>query len=233
MKKIFTSFICLAAALVASAQNFTVTGIDGVTYNDGDVVNIGYTTGQFPGKYTWKPELKVNVMEINSPSSLIKTSTFTVTANADVANIVQFCGFGLPNETCDMISGYPITKKIACGKNESFQILIDIENKSIANPVTASVSITDGEETINLTIVFLTEEAGISAPEVVETDLTVSGRTLTYNVDSPTNLTLYNISGRAVMNRNVNNSGTISLDGFHAGVYVYRLGTLTGKILVR
>ena len=61
MKKIFTSFICLAAALVASAQNFTVTGIDGVTYNDGDVVNIGYTAGQLPGKHNWDPEFAISV----------------------------------------------------------------------------------------------------------------------------------------------------------------------------
>ena len=229
MKKIFTSFICLAAALVASAQNFTVTGIDGVTYNDGDVVNIGYTAGQLPGKHNWDPELKVNVLE--ATSSLTKRSVFTVTAYADAANIVQFCGL---DGNCLMLAGSPVTKSGSYAADQSFFLQIDILNKVIANPITASVSITDGEETINLTINFLTtEQASIDAPEVAAPALTLNGHTLTYNVDSPTNLTLYNISGRAVMNRNVNNSGTISLDGFHAGVYVYRLGTLTGKILVR
>lgn len=228
MKKIFTSFICLAAALVASAQNFTVTGIDGVTYNDGDVVNIGYTTGQFPGKQ-WDPELKVNVLE--ATSSLTKRSVFTVTAYADAANIVQFCGL---DGNCLMLAGSPVSKSGSYAADQSFFLQIDILNKVFSKPITASVSITDGEETINLTINFLTtEQASIDAPEVAAPALTLNGHTLTYNVDSPTNLTLYNISGRAVMNRNVNNSGTISLDGFHAGVYVYRLGTLTGKILVR
>lgn len=228
MKKIFTSFICLAAALVASAQNFTVTGIDGVTYNDGDVVNIGYTTGQFPGK-RWDPELKVNVLEYTS--SLTKRSVFTVTAYTDAVNIVQFCGL---DGNCLTLAGSPITKSGSYAADESFLLGIDINNRVFSKPITVSVSITDTKETINLTINFLTtEQASIDAPEVAAPALTLNGHTLIYNVDSPTNLTLYNISGRMVMNRNVNNSGTISLDGFHAGVYVYRLGTLTGKILVR
>lgn len=228
MKKIFTSIICLAAALVASAQNFTVTGIDGVTYADGDVVNIGYTLNE-RGRKLWNPELEVTVNK--ATTSLTHRSVFTVSAYAGVENMVEFCGL---DGSCTVLSGIPMSKSNSYAEGESFPLQIEIQNKVFTSTVTASVSISDGQETVNLTINFLTtEQAGISAPEAIEPALKVSGHTLTYNVDAPANLTIYNISGRAVLNRTVNNSGTISLDGFHAGVYVYRLGNLTGKILVR
>lgn len=232
MKKIFTSVICLGAALVASAQNFVVTGAGDVTYNDGDVINVGYTAGARPGTYVWDPALSVSVVTAVSPL-MGGQSTFTVTATADTPSIVQFCGL---DGQCTMLSETALTKRQTYGVGDNFSLSLDIASRReiIAAPIKVTLQISDSQQTVNLTINFLTsEQAGISAPEALEPALTISGRTLNYNVDSRTNLTLYNISGRAVLNRNVDNSGTISLDALPAGVYVYRLGEETGKILVR
>ena len=235
MKKIFTSIFCLGAVMASSAQNFTVSGVGGTTYNDGDVANVGYTPSERPGRYDWDPELRVTV---ENATSMLKTSTFTVTATANTPNIVQFCGdsandFG---GECKMITENPTSHTGTVSVNTTFSLGLDIlaASEIITEPICVNLTITDGVQTTNLTINFLTtEQAGISAPTVTEAALKISGRTLTYNVESRTNLTLYNISGRAVINRHVNNAGTISLDGLHSGVYVYRLGEMTGKILVR
>ncbi len=228
MKKIFTSVICLGAALVASAQNFTVTGFGDTTFNDGDVVNVGYTINE-RGRYVWDPELTVNIENATSPFG----STVTVTAAADTPNIVQFCGI---DGQCNMLTETALSKSKTYSAGTDIDLTIDISAKAeiIAEPIAVTLIITDGVQTTNLTVNFLTSEhAGIAAPEVAESALKVYGRTLHFNVESRANLTLYNISGRAMINRNVNHTGSISLEGLPAGVYVYRLGKETGKILVR
>lgn len=230
MKKIFTSLMVLAAAFTASAQNFTVTGVDDVTYSDGDVINIGYTAGTRPNTIVWNPELIVHVDK--ATSALTGKSAFTVSAVADVAGYVQFCGL---NGQCQMIGGTTVSKNGSYGAGEIIPLEIDIAaSKSvIPEPIEVKLTITDGTQTTNLTLNFLTsEQAGIEAPELAESAVRISGRTLTYNVSSAENLTLFNISGRAVLSRTVSGTGSISLDGLPAGVYVYRMASATGKLLV-
>lgn len=232
MKKIFTSLMLLATVAVASAQNFTVTGAGEATYADGDVINVGYTEGARPGTYLWDPELSVTV---NTAGSLLSNkSTYTVTATANVPEIVQFCGL---DGVCNILLDAPVSKSNSYSAGISFPLAIDIAAKReiISSAIEVKVVITDGKETVNLTVNFLPSEhqAGIETPEVADFGITINGRTLSYNVASRANLTLYNISGRAVLNSNVNGNGTLSLDNLPAGVYVYRLGETAGKILVR
>lgn len=229
MKKIFTSLFLLGAAFAAGAQNFHVTGVNDVTYTDGDVITVGYEVNA-RGSYFWNPELVVHVDK--AASSLTGKSTYTVTATADVPFKVQYCGI---DGQCQMISSEGVSKSATYSKGDIIPLEIDIASTKtmLTAPVEIKVKISDGVQTQNFTLNFVAESAGISAPEVAEAAVKVSGRVLHYNVANAENLALYNISGRAVLNRTISGNGTISLSGLPAGVYVYRLGREAGKVIVK
>lgn len=59
------------------------------------------------------------------------------------------------------------------------------------------------------------------------------GNTLEYNLPQPTKLDIYNVNGGLVVSQKVQSIGSISLDSLHPGIYIYKAGTHSGKILVR
>lgn len=224
MKKILTSLTILAAALAASAQNFTVTTTDDATISNGDVINIGYIDGARPGTYTWDPELIVHIE---------KAGGLTVTANASIASFVQFCGL---DGACQMLVSSPFSKSKTYGAGDICPLEIDAINKRDlpAEPIVTNVTVSSGSQTVSFTLNFIGEpKAGIQSATVDPNKISVAHRVLTYNVDSPSQLAVYNISGRAVINRRINSTGSLNLAALPAGVYVYRLGSSTGKFLLR
>lgn len=236
MKKLFTTLMVLAAALTASAQNFIVTGVqnkDGepVEIANGDVLNIAPEASSRPGKFIWNPSLNVKV--VTPTTSMLNLSTLTVTVSASVDNMVQFCAF---DKMCKTVGTEAVSKSGECAKGESQALEIEILNKEMpAEGVDIKVTVTDSKETVEFTVHCMTaDEAGISAPEAsAENTIAISGRTVRYHLAESANFTLYNISGRAVVSRRIGGSGTLNLESFPAGVYVYRCGTATGKLLLR
>lgn len=240
MKKLFTTLMVLAAALTASAQNFIVTGVqnkDGepVEIANGDVLNIapekGSTTRPGGPYFTWNPSLNVKV--VTPTTSMLNLSTLTVTVSASVDNMVQFCAF---DKMCKSVGTEAVSKSGECAKGASQALEIEILNKEMpAEGVDIKVTVTDSKETVEFTVhCMTTDEAGISAPEAsAENTIAISGRTVRYHLAETANFTLYNISGRAVVSRRIGGSGTLNLESFPAGVYVYRCGTATGKLLLR
>ncbi len=232
MKKLFTSLTLFGAAVFGvSAQNFTVTGVDDVAYADGDVVNVGYTPSVVPGRYNWDPELVVHVNQ--ATSAITGNSKFTVSVSANVDGKIQFCGL---DGQCQMVTTAGVSKTGSYMAGSFIPLIIDIANERQmpAEPYVAKVTVTDGVETVNLTVSFNPEpQAGLATAEVAGSSIRVSNRTLHYTVDGTEGLTLYNISGRSVVNRTVSGTGSINLSGVPAGIYVYRFGALTGKVLVR
>lgn len=229
MKQIFTSLMLLAAsAFGAAAANFTVSGPDGRSYSDGDVITVGYTFDGFA--YAWQPDLKVTV---NENASMFGNSTFTVTVGASQPGVVQFCGVG---GSCTIVGSAPVTRSNTYAKGQEFALGVEILDSPdiLAEEVSTTVKITDSQETVNLTVKFIpTEAAGISAPEASATEVSFSGRTMHFSLDAATKFSLYNISGRTLVDRTLSGSGSLNLGGIPAGVYVYRLGTLTGKVLLK
>lgn len=56
---------------------------------------------------------------------------------------------------------------------------------------------------------------------------------ISYFVDGSAAAALYTTDGRCVLNTKVSGRGSISTTGIPAGVYIYRLGSKTGKILIK
>lgn len=225
MKKIFTSMLLMAAAVVASAQNFTVTAFEGTRIlKDGDVVECGYTEMPFFGQ-AWNPEIEVLCN---------KDLTLTVTANAPANQDVDFCGI---SGNCIPLTGTPDTRSKAYKEGENVPMKLEVHTGSVVTePFNATLEITDGTETVNITITFrpeAQEELGIAAVAADGVSVAVIGRTLNFNTDSATDLTLYTISGQSAVSRRVSGRGTLNLTNLPAGVYIYRAGKKTGKFILR
>lgn len=229
MKKLLTSMMVLAAALSASAQNFTITDGNGTAYHDGDEVIVGYYRNQ-GSNYFWNPELTVKI----NKATLFGKSTLTMTAEASVADFAQFCAV----EPCEQLGADPVVKTGSYSEGQTVALMLDAVRKPLpAEPVVVDLTVTDTRETVNLKVKFLpmsADEAGIDAPEAAPAStIRINGRSVSYHLNSAARFTLYNISGRPVVDRHISGSGSIDLGSYPAGVYVYRCSNATGKIVLR
>lgn len=219
MKLFFTSLLMLCAALGSYAQNFTVSSYKGPVAN-GASIDCGYIEDD--GEYIWDPELTLNTN---------KEGTYTITATANVPDLVKFCAI---TGNCTTINGSESrSDKFSAGRNVPLQLDIDVY-ELISQPVILDVTVTDGSETISFSVNFLVSEAGgINAVKVPSGNLRFSGRNLSYALNATEAFTLYNISGRQVYNRMLTANGNIHLGNIPAGVYVYRCGNQTGKVILK
>ena len=226
MKKIFTSLFLMATALVATAQNFTVTAFEGSkTLKDGDVIECGYQESLFGG-YDWDPSIVVTCN---------KNLTLTVTADAEkpAEGAVQFCGL---TGQCQRLNGTPETRSNIYTAGSKVPMQLDIVGGNVVEPVNATLKITDGQETVNITITFVgepQEELAISSVAAKGVQIRATGRTIQFTADNATDLTLYTISGQSAVSRRISGSGSLNLTHLPAGVYIYRAGNKTGKIILR
>ena len=225
MKKIFTSLFLMATALMATAQNFTVTAFDGTkTLKDGDVIECGYEEGLFG--YNWDPSIVVTCN---------KNLTLTVTADAEMPAVgaVQFCGL---TGQCQRLNGTPEVRTNAYNAGDKVPMQLDIIGGNVVEPVNATLQITDGQETVKITVTFVgesQEELAISSVAAKGLQVSVNGRSLNFISDNSAELTLYTISGQSAVSRRISGSGSLNLSHLPAGVYIYRAGNKTGKIILR
>lgn len=223
MKKILTSLLMMAATLVASAQNFTVTAFGNQPVANGDNVKCGWTQNLgFANIYN--PELMVHLQ---------KNATITVTANGAPVDGVnaQFCGI---TGQCVQLTGTPVTRSGKYSAGDAVKLEVDVMMKKVIRPLPVEVTVTDGLDVIKFTVTFVADEQ-TSIAEVGNGGnwLKVNGRTLAYGVEGSSQLTLYTIAGQTALSRSVSGNGSISLSGVPAGVYIYRLADKTGKIVVK
>lgn len=230
MKKLFTSMILLGAAVVASAQNFTVTAFGDQPVKDGDVITCGFTEVIPNVIYNFDPELELHVNA---------AATITVSATAEPKNdlTVQFCGV---TGACAPLKGTETrSKAFAAGDVENLRLDISASALTRWNldgeVLPCTVTITDGVTSMTFTVNFTSvdqNEAGI-APIKAGQSVRVSGKTLHFEVASPARLTLYTISGQTAYSRAISGQGSLNLSNLPAGVYVYRAGSKTGKVVLR
>ena len=76
---------------------------------------------------------------------------------------------------------------------------------------------------------------GMTAPETALLYPTIlpAGQPVFVQCSAPVGFTLTNLSGRVVMNRVITDGGALELPRLTPGVYVYRLGTQTAKLVIK
>lgn len=217
----------MAAAMTAAAQSYTITAFNGEhTISEGEVLEVGYEPFVLGG-YTWDPVLKVQVEA---------GTTLTVSAAADADGDIQaqFCGV-LAGCTMLKSAATPEVRTNTYDEAANVPLRIDIarSNVLLSAPMDVAISVSDGTITTSFTVRFTNEEQSGIQQVAVNRNIRVSGRTIHYSVDSATNITLYTISGQSAISRRISGSGTLSLAGLPAGVYIYRAGKSTGKLVIK
>lgn len=105
--------------------------------------------------------------------------------------------------------------------------------KNVITELTAQYDDTP-ESLIKLTVIFNSDEQGgtVSVYEQGETLTSVNGA-LEYSVEGTAELALYTTDGSKVISQTVYGNGSISTANLTKGVYVYSLGTKSGKVIVK
>lgn len=108
-----------------------------------------------------------------------------------------------PNEIPDVKATVEFTLTDAAGASTNFTVTLDSSTGSVAN---------------------------IEADKVI---VKAQGKTIVYSVGTPTPLTVYSLAGNTILKRTLEGTGTVSLTSYPAGIYLYRAGSHTGKIIIR
>lgn len=229
MKKLLLSAILIAGATFgASAQLSFV--FDGETVESGSTVKwLEYETypyGKNKTEIFIKPELFLNSAKAGNVNISTKS-------NYDV----QVCIGG----QCEAATSV-VKENIPFQANKPEDLLIDCSiyvsnDEELVVPeikVDILASYTDGSSPVTLTLIMGSENAGVEGVAVDAARVAVSGKTLHYTVDKTSNLSVYSLSGRAIVNRQVSGKGSISLENLPAGVYLYRVaGGKAGKFVIK
>lgn len=238
MNKIFTSILALACLGTVDVDALTLSR-NGQPLKDGDVITVGYLV-EVPALSLVKWETSI-LLETNA-SSIILTGTCNDVAHAD---LFQDCSFGLCkpgpfNNTYDLIE----LKDMGYTSPYYLQIHRGMQSLDAATEVgdlTGILTVADAnneDDKVTVTINFLVkpaEEVGAldnvaANGEYVRLE---SGNTLSYNLNGNTHIEVYSILGTRMIDRHVSGHGSLSISGLGRGVYIYRAGKLSGKVVVK
>lgn len=258
MKKIFTLLLVIMAAMTVSAANFQLLRgedyskdpTDGTKFVPGKYVPVSngdsYTTGYFktmenPAFFMYQQDSE---LYIKGPAGLAMTLEVETTAD------ILVCSFGdCKNATPSsklVVSGslIPSSSDLMAGTTDIYTLRIDKAGNSIASPLQEiTVKVTAYEtanpsDKVTVTVTMSTKSYeellgsvdGIqSASDYLNLE---SGNVLNYRVEQSGRLEIYSIAGRLVYSRQIQGNGSLHLDLGH-GVYIYRVGKLTGKLLLK
>lgn len=236
MNKIFTSVLALACAGMAYADSFNVT-YDGAVLPVGETsIQIGYELQSLTPTLSlakWEPGFYVE-SDHNTKVVVDLTSD-----NLDYASFVQDCtGGGCKDApvktTYDVEAGTPLHLEI-------HRLTQPLSAVTAQGDITGILKVyEEGNEarTVTLTINFMVKpasEVGALDNVAVGGDYVrlESGNSLSYNLSSATRLEVYSILGTRLVDRAVSGHGSVSLDFLGRGVYIYRAGRISGKIVVK
>lgn len=227
MKKVYLLLCAAALGLTAQARQLTF-------YIDDNAITPG-TTVEFSDVLI---EEDGGVQYVTmAPTLYLGTDLYmkvNIVADCTSGQTIQMCAGG----ACT--TGKSVTKEsIAISTGEKLPLKFEYEGEfdegeTIPAVTTAfSAVCPDYPDTkIDFILVMGTD---LNSLTVIETpaELKVVPGAIEYNVASETTLALYNAAGTCVLNANLKGSGVIATDSLSAGIYVYSLGSKSGKIYVK
>jgi hypothetical protein len=99
--------------------------------------------------------------------------------------------------------------------------------------VSAYYTATPNEKTTINLVMSNAEGAGVNNVINNATAVSFANNILSYSVDSASSIQVYDLTGKLVRNVKVSGNGELNLNGLNAGLYIYRMGEKTAKILVK
>lgn len=226
-KKLLFSLAMLATMTFASAKEITFT-------YEGEPISNGSTI-EFEGyeKYEWTLQTEVVI----APEIFItKDSEAAVDIRTTSNYPIQVCIGGLcVAETNILKEGLLFEPNTPNDLLLDATIYYDKGQEIVLPKIEVLVEAWYSDDPTNVTKFTLKmgDVAGITDATVNANVVALSGKTLNYNVKGSSNLTIYNLSGRAVLSHKVNGAGSISLASLPVGIYLYRVAGTTGKFIVK
>lgn len=217
---------CCGLTMMGEGLDYQVTRHD-VVVPDGVTVEIGYTKpNENLPRYQWDADLYLEALA---------DTDIALTCSSPEGKGWQCCAGG----NCVAISpSSPAEKTLVLdqGDKENLQIeTMGMYKEALPETNLAYLELISSEGEYKITISALpvsAEQVGIKTIASNGNYVQVINRRVNYNFAAPTAMTVYSIDGKAVASYCLNATGSLDVN-IPAGVYVYRAGNVSGKMLVK
>jgi hypothetical protein len=166
--------------------------------------------------------------------SLLSTedAMVNITARCTSGQKIQMCAGG------QCVTNTTVSKTVELKTDTKLDLRFEYINNEIEDRTQLPKNITtvftvEDLEVQTYTIVMNSDGSGISAVIDRDREVVYANGELIYNLDRVAKLTLCDTNGHVVLNTSVDGYGSISLANLAKGIYIYRLGHSTGKVVVR
>lgn len=238
MKKLLlTSFLFLGAAASMSAQDFYVE-FQGNPVENGSVVDFTkqYEVIKYDDKptwATWKVDPELYLVASTDAALMISTDSNVPISLCAGGNCIN--GDKLEKPIENIIADEPLNLRLDW-ETDTYDGATEYQIPEI-NVVVKIWPEADPTEVYSFTL----NMGGVLAAGVEEllgtgNEVVLSGNTLYYDLAGASELNVYSLSGRVVLNKTVSGNGNISLSNLPKGVYLYKLSgkvNKAAKIIIR
>lgn len=238
MKKSLLFSACLALAFATQAQstiqlyqadNLWTPG--NYVFNDVEIVDEGIYF-----EVTIDPNLSV----VTSAASV----DAVITATCLTGQMIQMCAGGECEKNTMVSKFVTLTKNVKLPLKLEYFDEFDSKDE-IPQGIKVELSVYDDSVDDGESIYLITMNDPTGAVEIVKSNngVSMSGKTLHYNLDAASTIAVYDVNGRCVMTAAVNGVGALDLTSLGKGVYAYRVisqqvksakksAVLNGKIML-
>ncbi len=234
MKKIFAICAALFVAGWSSIQAQTITYYyEGKALADGENIVFDRPTFDEYGSYGYEPEIFIAAdqpCKINTTATTDgETVSYCFGTDCRFGSEITFKGVSIgttqQNIQLHYSSGYEPDPDIWSGKKPMPTIKVTVEAE-VVGLIGSKKS---------FTVTMQPSDAGVESVATAA-KIAVVGKTLNYSLPGAATVEVYSLSGAKVLAEAVEGSGSLSLDGLSAGLYLYKVaGTenATGKFIVK
>lgn len=226
MKKLLLATIFAAGSMIPMAAQDLV-------FQTADGTNITGTTYVFEGEPEEFPQGDQTEVFLD-PDLYIYSPTggdIVVSVKANVS--IQLCIGG----GCE--AGFEVSKEatLKAGVAESllydYSEIVDLD-EYVLPLIEAEISAwykNEPDKVITMTVKMGDVNAGVEAVGAALNAVNFNGKALNYDVNGASQLSVYSLSGKTVLNKSVAGTGSVALDGLSKGIYLYRLTNKNGKTI--
>lgn len=226
MKKLLLATLLAAGAMVPMAAQ-------DLYFQTADGENLNGTTFTYTEFQTFPQGSKTEVFI--DPELFIYSESGGLVNIAVNSNVkIQLCtGGGMCEEGTEVIkegieleAGEPMNLRF-----DFSEIVEDVENYTIPaiEAVLTAYYVDDPDSEITLTVKMGGMEAGVEAIASGLDGVNFNGNILSYDLNGVSQLSVYSLSGKTVLNKTVAGTGAVSLEGLSKGIYLYRVTNKNGK----
>lgn len=244
MKKLLLAAILASGAIVPMAAGEFSVLYEGEPVENGSTIEFKdfkvtvQDGGEYGMYYTWKvdPELYLLVDQ---------AGVYTVHAKSLNGESFQLCAGGNCIMGTDLVKD-KVEFVLENGTGESkplvgepMNLQLDWAENTIDEPeiyipaLEISVEVFNNAEPTNVLSFTLKmggfEAAGVESVGVEAGSVVLKGKSLYYDIPGSSQLSVYSLSGKTLVNQTVSGNGYVSLEGLSKGVYLYRLSGKTNK----